>query len=55
MIIAFLNMIIGIVVNVLEEEHARVRKEDAEDAGEASLQELKQQLDEIQALLKASK
>ncbi len=52
---AFLNMIIGIVVNVLEEEHARVRKEEAEEAGEPSLQELKQQLDEIQALLKASK
>ncbi|TQV78098.1 ion transporter [Exilibacterium tricleocarpae] len=48
---AFLNMIIGIVVNVLEEEHQRVRAQEAEAAGEPTLIELKQQLDEIKALL----
>lgn len=44
---AFLNMIIGIVVNVLEEEHALERAEAAEANGEPSLGELR---DEILAL-----
>jgi len=44
---AFLNMIIGIVVNVLEEEHQRQAKADALAAGEPTLSELR---DEIRAL-----
>ena len=49
---AFLNMVIGIVVNVLEEEHQREREEEAEAAGEPTLQDLQRQLDEIKGLLK---
>lgn len=44
---AFLNMIIGIVVNVLEEEH---REQDREQ-GEPTLKELKEELHEIKAML----
>ncbi|MFT6790875.1 MAG: voltage-gated sodium channel [Cellvibrionaceae bacterium] len=44
---AFLNMIIGIVVNVLEEEH---RAQDRRD-GEPTLQELQRELREIKVLL----
>jgi voltage-gated sodium channel len=44
---AFLNMVIGIVVNVLEEEH---RAQDREQ-GEPTLQELQQEIREIKALL----
>ena len=44
---AFLNMIIGIVVNVLEEEHQRQRAADAIAAGEPTLAELR---DEIRSL-----
>jgi voltage-gated sodium channel len=48
---AFLNMVIGIVVNVLEEEHQRVAKAEAEAAGEPTLKDLQDQLDELKALL----
>ncbi|MCV6614561.1 MAG: ion transporter, partial [Cellvibrionaceae bacterium] len=48
---AFLNMIIGIVVNVLEEEHARERAEAAEASGEPTMIELQQQLTAIQQQL----
>ncbi|GLX77296.1 hypothetical protein tinsulaeT_06360 [Thalassotalea insulae] len=44
---AFLNMVIGIVVNVMEEEHASMRK-----SKEPSLTELQQELAEIKALIK---
>jgi voltage-gated sodium channel len=46
---AFLNMIIGIVVNVLEEEN----REQDRLHGEPTLQELRQELLEIKALLKS--
>ncbi len=46
---AFLNMIIGIVVNVLEEEHRELDREQ----GEPTLKELEAELKEIKALLKA--
>ena len=49
---AFLNMIIGIVVNVLEEEHQRQAKADAEAAGEPTMQDLQVQLQELQALVR---
>jgi voltage-gated sodium channel len=48
---AFLNMVIGIVVNVLEEEH---RLQDRED-GEPTLKELQQELKDIKRLLKNDK
>ena len=41
---AFLNMIIGIVVNVLEEEHQRQAKEDAAAAGEPTLADLQEEI-----------
>jgi voltage-gated sodium channel len=47
---AFLNMIIGIVVNVLEEEHQRQARADAIAAGEPTLVELR---DEIRSLREA--
>ncbi len=49
---AFLNMVIGIVVNVLEEEHLREREKVAQAAGEPTLQDLQRQLDEIKSLLR---
>lgn len=48
---AFLNMIIGIVVNVLEEEHQRIAKEEAEAAGEATVQDLHREILELKALI----
>ncbi|WP_299769273.1 ion transporter [uncultured Pseudoteredinibacter sp.] len=48
---AFLNMIIGIVVNVLEEEHNRERQEAAEASGEPTMFDLQDQLKDIQEQL----
>jgi len=48
---AFLNMIIGIVVNVLEEEHQRERDKKAEESGEPSLKDLQQQLLELKQMI----
>ena len=48
---AFLNMVIGIVVNVMEEEHQAAKAEKAEK--QPSLIELQQELKEIKALLVA--
>ncbi|WP_350643686.1 hypothetical protein, partial [Psychrobacter sp. HY3-MNA-CIBAN-0198] len=45
---AFLNMVIGIVVNVMEEEHRSAREEK-----EPTLTELQNELAEIKALLVA--
>jgi voltage-gated sodium channel len=50
---AFLNMVIGIVVNVMEEEHQAARVEKAEK--QPSLLELQQELKEIKALLSIQK
>jgi voltage-gated sodium channel len=47
---AFLNIVIGIVVNVLEKENERVRREEAEE-DEVTLEALQLQLTEIKALL----
>ncbi|MYM62520.1 ion transporter [Pseudomaricurvus sp. HS19] len=41
---AFLNMIIGIVVNVMEEEHQQAAKAEAEAAGEPSLRDLQEEI-----------
>ncbi len=50
---AFLNMIIGIVVNVLEEEHQRQAKAEALASGEPTLTELRDEIRELKALLQA--
>lgn len=47
---AFLNIVIGIVVNVLEEENARVRKANS-DEDEVTMESLKEELAEIKNLL----
>lgn len=49
---AFLNMIIGIVVNVLEEEHQRQAKEEARAAGEPTLKELQEEIRGLNQLLR---
>lgn len=49
---AFLNMIIGIVVNVLEEEHQKLAKEEAVAAGEPTLSELRDEIVELRQLLR---
>tara|TARA_R110002110_G_scaffold91264_2_gene237666 strand:- start:293001 stop:293819 length:819 start_codon:yes stop_codon:yes gene_type:complete len=48
---AFLNMIIGIVVNVLEDEHKRQAKADAKAAGEPSLSDLQAEIRALHALV----
>jgi voltage-gated sodium channel len=48
---AFLNMVIGIVVNVLDEEHEKVRKEAAEKANEPTIADLHRQLEALTAML----
>ena len=48
---AFLNMIIGIVVNVLETEHARERSAQAAAAGVPTLGELQQEIRELKQMM----
>jgi len=52
---AFLNMVIGIVVNVLEQERQIEADLNNLDLQEPTMGELKQELDEIKALLQASR
>lgn len=47
---AFLNIVIGIVVNVLEKENERVRREE-NDEDEVTLESLQQQIGELKTLL----
>lgn len=49
---AFLNMVIGIVVNVLEDERALLRAQEAQSDPEPTIADLQLQLDEIKVLLK---
>ncbi|VAW37602.1 FIG00950713: hypothetical protein [hydrothermal vent metagenome] len=49
---AFLNMVIGIVVNVLEEERAKEKLQNAQETGEIDLKTLHEQLLNIQQQLK---
>lgn len=46
---AFLNMVIGIVVNVMEQENANARKELEIESGEPTLTDLANQMSQIQA------
>ncbi|MEQ3697423.1 MAG: ion transporter [Pseudomonadales bacterium] len=48
---AFLNMVIGIVVSTLEEEHARIAKQEADDAGVPTMLDLQAQISELKTLL----
>jgi len=48
---AFLNMVIGIVVNVLEDEHARERAEQDEEQGNASLNDLRAEIHELKNMI----
>ena len=44
-------MIIGVVVNVLGEEHKRQQKEDAEASGEPTLLELREEIRSLRELV----
>jgi voltage-gated sodium channel len=48
---AFLNMVIGIVVNVMEEEHAIEAREQALADGEPTIQDLSNQIRELKEML----
>ncbi|WP_407644842.1 ion transporter [Flocculibacter collagenilyticus] len=48
---AFLNMVIGIVVNVMEQEHEKARKEAAEENDEPTLADLQQQIAALTVLV----
>lgn len=48
---AFLNMVIGIVVNVLEHENARVKEEEDIASGKLTIEDLSAQLSELKMLL----
>lgn len=50
---AFLNMVIGIVVNVMNDEHNKVLKQKALEAHEPTIADLHQQLEDVKAMLKA--
>jgi voltage-gated sodium channel len=49
---ALLNMVIGVIVNVLDEEHQRIAKKKLKEAGEPTLMDLQSQLNEIKHLLR---
>ena len=49
---AFLNMVIGIVVNVMEQENAKARMEAEEQSDEPSLSEIMQEIKALKAQLK---
>lgn len=46
---AFLNMVIGIVVNVLEDEHAAERKRQDEEEGKKTLDDLSAEISDLKA------
>lgn len=48
---AFLNMVIGIVVGVMEEEHAKERAIEAAEAGEPTLVDLRNEIAELKILI----
>lgn len=52
---AFLNMVIGIVVSVLEEENAKVRAAQDEAEGKISMDDLAKEIRELKILLDAQK
>ncbi len=50
---AFLNMVIGIVVNVMENEHAKEAKEQAIAEGQLTIEDLSNQINELKAIIEA--
>jgi voltage-gated sodium channel len=52
---AFLNMVIGIVVNVMEQENAKARAEALQEEGEPSLRDIAKQIASVQQSLEALK
>ncbi len=48
---AFLNMVIGILVGVLEEENSRVKAQEASDRGEPTLSDLQVEVRELKQML----
>jgi len=48
---AFLNMVIGVVVNVLNEEHERIRKEQVQDSEQITLEKLDDKIEELKKLI----
>ncbi|MDX2503045.1 MAG: ion transporter [Gammaproteobacteria bacterium] len=48
---AFLNMVIGVVVNVLNEEHEKARKLEEHDENELSMENLDKKIDELKQLI----
>jgi voltage-gated sodium channel len=51
---AFLNMVIGIVVNVMEQENAKARSDALEEEGEPSLKDISRQIALLQSQLSES-
>lgn len=49
---AFLNMVIGIVVNVMEDEHAKMRQETEEANNTPTIEDLHREIQELKQLLK---
>lgn len=49
---AFLNMVIGIVVNVMEDEHAKMRQEKEEANNTPTIEDLHREIQELKQLLK---
>lgn len=48
---AFLNMVIGIVVNVLNEENEKIKQEEHQDKENQEIMELNRKLDELKVLI----
>ncbi|MGH1461155.1 MAG: ion transporter [Neptuniibacter sp.] len=48
---AFLNMVIGIVVNVMENEHAQEEKEKALAEGQLTIEDLSRQIEELKSIM----
>ena len=48
---AFLNMVIGIVVNVMEQEHAKARQAEHDNEPEPTMYDLQEQITELKMLL----
>ncbi|MCU7939267.1 MAG: ion transporter [gamma proteobacterium symbiont of Bathyaustriella thionipta] len=48
---AFLNMVIGVVVNVLNEEHERIRREEEHVDEQVTLEELNNKIEELKQLI----
>lgn len=48
---AFLNMVIGVVVNVLNEEHEKIREEEDKKEEHVTLEELDKKIDELKQLI----